>query len=126
MYMSWKNSLNPFGKIGENFDMTYMYWYSIKTPLKPSWEKYKEKMIWNIIDCKLIWGKTSKGKLISKFECIMICWSYLNYFSPKTRWENMRRNYILNIFLKTLIEKTEDIIYPICLEYLFKNSCGEN
>ena len=54
MYMSWKNSLNPFGKIGENFDMTYMCWYSIKNSFKTQWEKYKEKMIWNIINCKLI------------------------------------------------------------------------
>ena len=43
MYMSWKNSLNPFGKIGENFDMTYMCWYSIKNSFKTQWEKYKDK-----------------------------------------------------------------------------------
>jgi len=38
-----KNSLNPFGKIGENVDMTYMYWYSIKTPLKPSGKNVRRK-----------------------------------------------------------------------------------
>ena len=38
-----KNSLNPFGKIGENVDMTYMYWYSIKTPLKPSEKNIRRK-----------------------------------------------------------------------------------
>jgi len=46
--------LKPFGKIEENIDMTYMRWYSIKNSFKTQWEKYKEKMIWNIIDCKLI------------------------------------------------------------------------
>jgi len=46
--------LKPFGKIEENIDMTYMCWYSIKNSFKTQWEKYKEKMIWNIIDCKLI------------------------------------------------------------------------
>ena len=64
MYMSWKNSLNPFGKIGENFDMTYMCWFPLKTPLKPSGKKYKEKIIRDIIDCKLI-EKPRKEKLIS-------------------------------------------------------------
>jgi hypothetical protein len=54
VYMSWKNSLNSFGKIGENFDMTYMCWYSIENFFKTQWKKYKEKMIWNIINCKLI------------------------------------------------------------------------
>ena len=43
-----------FGKTGENIDMTYMCWYSIKNSFKPRWEKYKEKMIWNITNCKLI------------------------------------------------------------------------
>ena len=41
-------------KIEENIDMTYMCWYFIKNSFKTQWEKYKEKMIWNIIDCKLI------------------------------------------------------------------------
>jgi len=38
-----KNSLNPFGKIGENIDMTYMYWHFIKTPLKPSGKNIRRK-----------------------------------------------------------------------------------
>ena len=58
-----KNSLNPFWKIGENVDIIYMCWYSIKNSFKTQWEKYKEKMIWNIISCKLIRGKTLKGKI---------------------------------------------------------------
>ena len=65
----WKNSLNPFGKIGENIDMTYMCWYSTKSSFKTQWGKYKEKMIWNINDCKLIREKPWKEKLINKFEC---------------------------------------------------------
>ena len=78
MYMSWKNSLNLFGKIGENIDMTYMCWYSIKSYLKTSRKNIRKKIIWNINDCKLIREKPRKGKLINKFECIMICRSYLN------------------------------------------------
>ena len=35
--------LKPFGKIGENIDMTYMCWYSIKTPLKPSGKNIRRK-----------------------------------------------------------------------------------
>ena len=69
--------LNPFRKVGENIDMTYMCWYSTKTPLKPSGKKYKEKIIRDIIDCKLI-EKPRKEKLINKFECIMIYGSYRN------------------------------------------------
>jgi len=30
--------------------------------------KYKEKMIWHIVDCKLYMRKTLRGKLIDKFE----------------------------------------------------------
>ena len=36
--------LKPFGKIGENIDMTYMCWYSIKTPLKPSGKNIRRKL----------------------------------------------------------------------------------
>jgi len=39
----WKNSINPFGKIGENVDMPYMCSYSIKTPLKSSGENIRRK-----------------------------------------------------------------------------------
>ena len=38
----------------------------------------------------------------------------------------MRRNYILNIFIKNYSEKTEDMIYIIYLEYPYKNPGGEN
>ena len=54
MYMSWEKLLKPFWENRRKFDMTYMCWYSIKNSFKAQWEKYKEKMIWNIIDCKLI------------------------------------------------------------------------
>ena len=43
MYMSWEKLLKPFWKIGENTDMTYMHWYTIKTPLKPSGKNIKRK-----------------------------------------------------------------------------------
>ena len=61
-----------------------------------------------------------------KFECIMICGSYLNYFSPKTRWEKYEDKLYLEYLLKNSGEKTEDMIYVICLEYPFKNPGGEN
>ena len=32
----------------------------------------------------------------------------------------------LGYLLKNSSEKTEDMIYLICLEYQFKNTCGEN
>ena len=43
MYMSWEKLLKLFGKIGENIDMTYMCWYSIKTPLKPNAKNIRRK-----------------------------------------------------------------------------------
>jgi hypothetical protein len=61
--------------------------------------------------------KTSKGKLISKLQCIS---------PPKTRWEKYEEKLYLGYLLKNSAEKTEDMIYIICLEYPFKNPGGEN
>ena len=78
MYMSWKNSLNPFEKIGENVDMTYMYCYFIKTPLKPSGKNVRRKWYGISLVANSYEEKPLKEKLINKFECLMIWGSYLN------------------------------------------------
>ena len=46
--------------------------------------------------------KTSKGKLISKLQCIS---------PPKTRWEKYEEKLYLGYLLKNSAEKTEDMIY---------------
>ena len=103
MYMSWKNSLNPFEKIGENVDMTYMYCYFIKTPLKPSGKNIRRKR-YGISLIANLYEKNLERKTHSKFEWL---WSvdHVWTYSPQNHWENIRRNYILNIFLKTLMRK---------------------
>ena len=70
--------------------------------------------------------KTSKGKLINKFECIMIWWSYLNLFFPKTLWKKYAEKLYLEYLLKSSGEKIEDMIFVIYLEYPFKNPGGES
>ena len=67
MYMSWKNSLNPFGKIGENFDMTYMCWYPLKTPLKLSGKNIRRKW-YGISLIANLYEKNLERKTHSKFE----------------------------------------------------------
>jgi hypothetical protein len=50
----------------------------------------------------------------------------LNLFSPKTLWKKYEEKLYLEYLLKNSAEKTEDMIYVICLEYPFKNPVGEN
>ena len=45
---------------------------------------------------------------------------------PKTLWEKYEKKLYLEYLFKNSAEKTEDMIYRICLEYPFKNPGGEN
>ena len=45
---------------------------------------------------------------------------------PKTRWEKYEEKLYIEYLLKNSGEKTEDMIYVICLEYPFKNLGREN
>ena len=43
MYMSWEKLFKLFWENRRKFDMTYMCWYSIKTPLKSSGKNISRK-----------------------------------------------------------------------------------
>jgi len=53
-------------------------------------------------------------------------WIISELILPKTRWEKYKEKLYLEYLLKNSNEKTEDMIYLICLEYPFKNPGGEN
>ena len=45
---------------------------------------------------------------------------------PQNLMEKYEEKLYLEYLLKNFVEKTEDMIYVICLEYPFKNPGGEN
>ena len=45
---------------------------------------------------------------------------------PQNPMGKYEQKLYLGYLLKNSSEKTEDMIYLICLEYPFKNPCGEN
>ena len=45
---------------------------------------------------------------------------------PKNLWKKYDEKLYLEYLLKNSAEKTEDMIYVICLEYPFKNPGGKN
>ena len=48
------------------------------------------------------------------------------YSPPKNLWGKYEEKLYFEYLLKNSAEKTEDMIYIICLEYFFKNPGGEN
>ena len=69
--------------------------------------------------------KISKGKLIASLNNydLLIMFELILPQNPMGKYEEKQ---YLEYLLKNFIEKTEDMIYVICLEYPFKNSSGEN
>ena len=69
--------------------------------------------------------KTSKGKLIANLNDydLLIMFELILPQNPMGKYEEKQ---YLEYLLKNSAEKTEDMIYVICLEYPFKNPGGEN
>ena len=69
--------------------------------------------------------KTSKGKLIASLNDydLLIMFELILPQNPMGKYEEKQ---YLEYLLKNSAEKTEDMIYVMCLEYPFKNPGGEN
>ena len=111
LYIVWEKLLQK--SYGKNLRRNQIvYWYAIKTPLKPS-GKIKENDMSYIDYCLITnsYEKTLKRKN-HKQVWRSITWSvdHIRITSPQNPMgKNMRRNNVFDTFLKTLVGKTEDM-----------------